>query len=54
MKALAQRVALALLAALVVVPAGVIAQGAYPARPVEFIIPFAPGGPTDIGFRLVR
>ena len=27
-------------------PASVHAE-AYPTRPVEFIIPFAPGGPTD-------
>jgi tripartite-type tricarboxylate transporter receptor subunit TctC len=27
---------------------------AYPARPVEFIIPFAPGGPTDTAIRLIQ
>jgi tripartite-type tricarboxylate transporter receptor subunit TctC len=26
----------------------------YPARPVEFIIPFAPGGPTDTAIRLIQ
>src|ERR1700674_358397 len=34
-------------------PAGVLAQ-AYPTRPVEFIIPFAPGGPTDTAIRLIQ
>ena len=26
----------------------------YPTRPVEFIIPFAPGGPTDTAIRLIQ
>jgi tripartite-type tricarboxylate transporter receptor subunit TctC len=34
-------------------PAGALAQ-AYPTRPVEFIIPFAPGGPTDTAIRLIQ
>jgi len=34
-------------------PAGVLAQ-AYPTRPVEFIIPFAPGGPTDTAIRVIQ
>src|SRR5712664_3293759 len=30
------------------------AQAPYPTRPVEFIIPFAPGGPTDTAIRLIQ
>ena len=26
----------------------------YPARPVEFVIPFAPGGPTDTAIRIIQ
>src|SRR5712692_9023152 len=33
--------------------ASVCAQS-YPTRPVEFIIPFAPGGPTDTAIRLIQ
>src|SRR5438477_3407750 len=32
---------------------GALAQS-YPTRPVEFIIPFAPGGPTDTAIRLIQ
>jgi len=42
-----------ILGAVLLVPATALAQ-AFPSRPVEFIIPFAPGGPTDIAIRLIQ
>jgi len=33
-------------------PSGAIAQGRYPDRPIKLIVPFAPGGATDVAGRL--
>src|SRR6266542_1604655 len=45
---------LAFLALAVALGATMALGHAYPARPVEFIIPFAPGGPTDTAIRLIQ
>jgi tripartite-type tricarboxylate transporter receptor subunit TctC len=33
---------------------GALAQPAYPGRPIEFVIPFPPGGPADTAARIVQ
>ena len=39
--------------AVLLVPLGAQAQGAYPAKPVRIIVPLPPGGSMDITFRIV-
>ena len=39
-------------ASLATVPA--IAQDAYPSKPIRFIVPYPPGGPTDLMARLLQ
>ena len=49
---LSRRTLIALSAALAV-PAAALAQGSWPTRPVRIVVPFAPGGTTDILARLL-
>jgi tripartite-type tricarboxylate transporter receptor subunit TctC len=46
-----RRASLALAASLLAAPA--LAQGAFPSRPVTIVVPFAPGGSTDVLTRLL-
>lgn len=48
-----RRSALAALLALAVTPLTGIAQTAYPVRPITLVIPFPPGGQTDVVGRLI-
>src|SRR6185369_12756547 len=52
-RSLMRRLILAAVLAIVGASAPARAQQ-YPARPIEFVIPFAPGGPTDIAIRVIQ
>lgn len=44
--------ALSLIATLIL-PLAALAQDAWPSRPITFVVPFPPGGPTDLMARLI-
>ena len=48
-----RRQVLALLGA-AAAPAAGLAQGTYPERPLRFVVPYPPGGGTDVIARIVQ
>lgn len=50
---IAARLAAACLAALALAAPGAFAQGSYPDKPITMVIPFPPGGPTDLVARVL-
>lgn len=52
MQSITRRYAIAYLAALAAA-SGATAQEAWPARPIQMVIPFPPGGPTDVTGRVL-
>ncbi len=53
-KRLAHGITLATLVLIAIGAPPVAAQSAYPNRPIEFIIPFPPGGPADTAARIIQ
>jgi len=41
------------LIAALILPLAAVAQDAWPSRPINFVVPFPPGGPTDLMARLI-
>ena len=41
------------LIAAMLLPLAVVAQDAWPSKPISFIVPYPPGGPTDLMARLI-
>ena len=53
MKRTVRRTAIALASALFAMHAGAIGAQSYPSKPIRVIVPYAPGGATDVVFRIL-